>query len=119
MADRKQYPQVKTRAKELRKTPTPTEQILWAYLRNRKLCGLKFRRQHPIGPYIVDFYYAQHKLAVELDGGVHLNQAAYDLERTAYLAERGIQVLRVKNEIVEDDVEKVMDRIASACGAQR
>ena len=119
MPDRKSYSQVKLRAKEHRKTPTPAEQIMWAHLRSRKLCGLKFRSHRPIGPYIADFYGAQHKLVVELDGGVHLNQAAYDLDRTAYLAGRGIQVLRVRNEMVENDMEKVMERIASACGVQR
>ena len=77
---------------------------------------LKFHRQHPIGPYIVDFYCAQHKLAVELDGGVHLVRAAYDAQRTAFLAAQGIRLLRVNNELVENDVEMVLDRIATACG---
>ena len=74
---------------------------------------LKFHRQHPIGPYIVDFYCAQHKLAVELDGGVHLVRAAYDAQRTAFLAAQGIRLLRVNNELVENDVEMVLDRIAT------
>lgn len=111
---RKLFDRVKHKAKELRKTQTKVEQVLWARLRNRGLHGLKFRRQHPIGPYIADFYCAQHRLVVELDGGVHLVQAAYDAQRTAYLAARGCRVLRVTNEAVENDVERVLDMIATA-----
>jgi very-short-patch-repair endonuclease len=107
---------VKQRAKELRKAPTTAEQILWASLRSRKLHGLKFRRQHPIGPYIVDFYCAQHKLVVELDGSVHLQQTEYDAERTAFLNSRGLQVIRIQNEEVENDLEKILGKIAEACG---
>ena len=115
MADRKSYPQVKLRAKELRKTPTPTEQILWMHLRNRKLCGFKFRRQHPIGPFIADFYCAQHKLVVELDGNIHRSQVDYDSQRMEYLEAYGYQVLRVGNEAVEKDLESVLNRITLAC----
>jgi len=80
------------------------------------LCGLKFRRQHPIGPYIVDFYCAQHKLVVELDGSVHLQQMEYDAERTPFLNSRGLQVIRIQNEEVENDLERILCKIAEACG---
>jgi very-short-patch-repair endonuclease len=80
------------------------------------LCGLKFRRQHPIGPYIVDFYCAQHKLVVELNGSAHLQQTEYDAERTAYLTSCDLQVIRVRNEEVENDLERILCKIAEACG---
>lgn len=107
---------VKQRAKELRKIPTTAEQILWSSLRSRKLCGLKFKRQHPIGPCIADFYCAQHGLVVELDGSIHRQQVEYDAERTAYLTSCGLQVIRVQNEEVENDLERVLGKIAVACG---
>jgi very-short-patch-repair endonuclease len=117
MADRKSYPNVNLRAKELRKTPTSAEQILWAHLRNRNLCGLKFRRQHPIGPYIADFYCAQHRLIVELDDGVHASQAEQDRQRTEQLAAYGYRVLRFSNLAVEHDLEVVLGKITTACEA--
>jgi very-short-patch-repair endonuclease len=107
---------VKRRAKELRKAPTTAEKILWESLRNRKLCGLKFKRQYPIGPCIVDFYSSRHKLVLELDGSVHLQQTEYDAERTAFLNSRGLQVIRIRNEEVENDLERVLGKIAVACG---
>ena len=113
---RKHWDKVKIRAKELRKAQTPAEQALWGRLRNRGLLGLKFRRQHPIGPYIADFYCAQHRLVVELDGGVHRNQEEQDAGRTAQLAAYGYHVLRVQNEEVEIDLEGVLRKIALACG---
>ena len=74
-------------AKELRQRQTETEEILWSYLRNRKILRLKFRRQHYIQSYIVDFYCAEKMLSIELDGGIHLNkeQKEYDKDRTEFL----------------------------------
>jgi len=109
---------VRQRARELRKNQTPAEQMLWRQLRNRRLCGLKFRRQHPIGSYIVDFYCAQHKLVVELDGGIHQQQADYDAEGTAYVAARDCQVIRFQNEAVLTDGSSVLTQIAAACGCE-
>ena len=77
-------------ARELRRRPTPAEELLWAGLRKRQAKGLKFRRQHPIGPYIVDFYCAALRLVVEIDGGYHRERGEEDAERSAYLRERGI-----------------------------
>jgi len=74
-------PSVQNRAIELRKEMTAAEQVLWGKLRNRKVGGYKFRRQHPIGPYIVDFYCSQAGLIIELDGEIHLQMVEYDNER--------------------------------------
>jgi adenine-specific DNA-methyltransferase len=80
------------------------------------LHGIKFRRQHPFGPYVLDFFCVNAQLAVELDGSVHdkPDQRAYDRERTAYLEGHGLRVLRFKNEEVEDKLEEVVTRILEA-----
>jgi very-short-patch-repair endonuclease len=114
---RKHWNKVKLRAKELRKVQTLAEQALWCKLRNRGLNGLKFRRQHPIGPFVADFYCAQHRIVIELDGGVHRGQIEQDAERTAQLAIYGYQVLRLQNEELERDLEGVLNKIAEACGS--
>ncbi|MFO0330992.1 MAG: NTP transferase domain-containing protein [Bacteroidota bacterium] len=106
-------------ARELRKSQTPTEKLLWANLRNRKLEGYKFLRQHPIpfnysGEqeqfYIADFYCAEKKLVVEVDGEYHRFNKSQDANRDAALAEMGISTLRIENEEVED-VSKVLKKI--------
>ncbi|MEQ1901649.1 MAG: endonuclease domain-containing protein, partial [Devosia sp.] len=81
------------------------EVVLWTHLRGSKLGQLRFRRQHPIGPYILDFYCASIRLCVEIDGIVHASteQAVHDERRTRWLAERNIQVLRVAAADVLDD----------------
>jgi very-short-patch-repair endonuclease len=112
----KHWDQVKCRAKELRKTPTPAEQTLWVKLRNRGFKGLKFRRQHPIGPFIADFYCAHHRLVIEVDGAVHSGQQEQDTSRTAQLEALGYRVLRVWNEEVESNLDGVLQKIAAACG---
>jgi very-short-patch-repair endonuclease len=88
------------RAKRLRKTLTPQEVGLWLRLKNRRLGGFKFRCQHPIGPYILDFYCAEARLAVEIDGEIHASpgQAAHDLRRDAYFRKIGIETLRLSTE---------------------
>ena len=73
-------------ARKLRKTSTVTEIKLWQYLRDRRFMGLKFRRQFPVGPYVVDFVCLSHKLVIELDGGQHAEQLDYDNQRTEYIA---------------------------------
>ena len=93
------------RAGELRKESTPAERRLWAYLRNNKLNGINFRRQHAIGRYIVDFVSIKHKLAIELDGSQHLEQEEYDIERTQYLESQGYKVIRFWNNKVLNDIE--------------
>jgi very-short-patch-repair endonuclease len=96
-----------------RKYPTKAETILWNELRNHGLAGHKFRRQHPAGGYILDFYCPEVKLAIEVDGGIHreTSQKAYDEQRTQDLANLGIQVIRFWNSEVESNLEVVLQRI--------
>lgn len=103
--------QIEANAVDLRKAQTPTEAVLWDRLRNRQLDDLKFRRQHPIGRYILDFYCAELKLAVELDGESHESRQQYDLARTAWLNELGIEVLRFQNMEVVLDINAVLECI--------
>ena len=86
----------------MRKRPTRAETILWQFLRRKQMRGFRFRRQHPIGRYIVDFYCRQAQLAVEVDGSTHLSKEAaeYDKQRTQFLNELGLSVLRFSNEQV-------------------
>jgi very-short-patch-repair endonuclease len=100
-------------AKGLRKTSTWAERKLWRHFRNRGFARFKFRRQHPVGPYILDFYCASKKLAVELDGDVHgaPGQKNHDVVRDAYLEGKGIRVLRFWNVEIQDNLEGVLDVI--------
>ena len=86
-------------ARSMRRQPTEAEARLWGLLRGRRLSGFRFRRQHPVGRYIIDFYCATRKLAVELDGGQHATdeQQRHDVERSLDLSKRGIRVLRIWN----------------------
>jgi very-short-patch-repair endonuclease len=102
---------MKMKAKELRKDLTASEKILWSYLRRRQQLGMYFRRQHPYGIYILDFYCFEATLVIEVDGGIHLNQKEYDEERTRYLASSGLTVLRFKNQEVEGNILEVIDKI--------
>ncbi len=95
------------RARKLRRTMSPPEVALWQKLRGGQLAGLRFRRQHPIGPYILDFYCASARLAVEIDGPQHdhPDQAKHDFARTCWLNEQGIVVLRfATNDVLDDHV---------------
>jgi very-short-patch-repair endonuclease len=104
------------RARGLRQEQTPAEARLWSALRHRQLADLKFRRQHPCGQFILDFYCVERHLALEVDGGVHLNpeQAARDLERSEFLAQRGVRVLRFTNDEVEQYLPDVLRKIIEA-----
>ncbi len=84
-------------ARKLRQTSTIPEVKVWQHLRDRRFMELKFRRQYPVGPYVVDFVCLSHKLIIELDGGHHSEQVAYDDRRTEYLQHFGFQVLRFWN----------------------
>lgn len=92
---------------------TPTEALLWNALKNKQLGGYKFRRQHPISRFIVDFYCHSKRLAIELDGGYHNNpdQKAYDAYRTGELTSAGIREIRFQNEAVWEDFWGVLERI--------
>ena len=99
--------------KELRQESTEAEKLLWTELRNRKLNGLKFRRQHALDKFIVDFYCNEIKLVVELDGGVHdekINKD-YDEARTAMLRGLDIYTLRFRNDEVINNIENVLQQI--------
>ncbi|MFE9084819.1 endonuclease domain-containing protein [Brevundimonas sp. NPDC003935] len=101
------------RARQMRRALTPPEAQLWTQLKGRKLEGLKFRRQHPVGPYILDFYCPELALAVEVDGMIHGEavQVRHDEQRTAWLATKSVSVLRVASCDVRDDVEGVLNAI--------
>ena len=101
------------RRKEQRRDGTAAEAVLWKHLQNRKLAGKKFRRQQSIGPFIVDFYCRECRLTVELDGAVHNAYwaAQYDSERTKFLEENGMLVLRFENGAVYENVQAVRDTI--------
>ena len=94
--------------KNLRKNATDVEMLLWAHLRNRRLGGYKFRRQAPVGSYIVDFICIEKKLVVELDGGQHQDQSDYDTKRTQYLNSCGLQVIRFWNNEVLENLDGVL-----------
>ena len=104
---------LKSRRKELRNNSTPAEKLLWSVLQHSNLGGYKFRRQHSVGAYILDFFCPSECLAVELDGDSHFTDEAieYDRERTAYLNALGIKVLRFLNTDVYDNLNAVCERI--------
>jgi very-short-patch-repair endonuclease len=102
---------IKNKAKELRRNLTKTEKILWNHLRKKQQNGMYFRRQHPYGIYILDFYCFKANLAIEVDGEIHLCRKEYDEERTRYLESSGLRVLRFSNEEVEKQIEFVIDVI--------
>ncbi len=105
--------------KELRSNQTRAEKILWYHLRSRRLAGVKFRRQHLIGKYIVDFISLERKLIAELDGALHKDniQKQKDRVRTAWLAKEGYRVLRFWNYDVLKRIDKVLMRIERAAGS--
>ncbi len=86
---------------------TPAERLLWAALRSRRCDGLKFRRQVPMGPFVLDFFDASHKLVLEIDGDYHEHVAESDMARQRELERRGLTVLRYTNEDVMIDVDAV------------
>jgi very-short-patch-repair endonuclease len=101
---------------ELRAQLTPAEARLWTYLQRSKLDGRKFRRQHSVGNYILDFYCPAERLAVELDGEVHRDAGLDDYERKLFLNHYGIKVIRFENFLVFEETEYVLHRISSFFG---
>jgi very-short-patch-repair endonuclease len=103
-------------AREQRRKPTPAEEKLWDVLRARRLAGLKFRRQHPLGPYILDYFCVEHQLEVEVDGGIHNEpeQIEHDERRAEYLNKHGIQILRFTNTEIEKHLDQVLQKIIDA-----
>jgi very-short-patch-repair endonuclease len=114
-------PEILARVRKLRRNATDTEQFMWFFLRNRAMNEAKFRRQHPIRGYILDFYCHELKLGIELDGSGHLEpeQMRYDAERTSLLAEEGIQVIRLWNCDVLNHAEEVLGVIWEAIEVRR
>lgn len=104
----------KTFARQLRKSETDAERKIWQQLRSRNLNGAKFRRQHPVGPYVVDFICINEKLIIELDGSQHQQQVAYDAQRTEFLEQSGHRVMRFWDNDVLLNTENVMLAIYDA-----
>jgi very-short-patch-repair endonuclease len=95
---------------------TDAESLLWQRLRYTQLNGHRIRRQHPIGKYIADFACIERKVVIELDGGQHQDQVAYDEQRTSFLQENGWRVLRFWNNDVTGNLDGVLSAIAEALG---
>jgi very-short-patch-repair endonuclease len=108
----------KTRIRHLRRDATFPERLLWGRLRAGRLAGFKFRRQHAVGPYILDFYCHERLLALELDGDSHAGRAQYDSARTEYLMLVRIRVLRIANDDVLGDLDAVTELILRECGVR-
>lgn len=108
------------RARELRKKQAPAEEIFWELVRDRRFLGLKFRRQHQAGDYILDFYCHEARIALELDGPVHNNRKDKDRKRDAYLQSQGINVIRIANnellEFPEQNLQKIAEQLPSPSG---
>ena len=102
---------MKQLARNLRRNQTEAEKRLWRSLRDRQICGFKFRRQHIIEPYIVDFVCIEKKLIVEIDGGQHAERVDADNERTSYLENKGYKVIRFWNNDVLGSTDAVLDAI--------
>jgi very-short-patch-repair endonuclease len=102
------------RARELRRNPTDTERKLWHHIHDKQIENFRFRRQRPIGKYIVDFICLEANLVIELDGGQHVEQQQYDAERTKYLTAQGLHVLRYWNNDVMQNIEGVLEDIRAA-----
>ena len=105
---------LKDLARELRKKQTSAEELLWELIRNRKLLGFKFRRQHQFGDYVADFYCHEAQLVIECDGPVHQGneQWHHDQNRDAHMIGLGLRVLRFSNEQILNDTENVLNEIA-------
>ncbi len=108
-------PEIFRRALELRKNMTKAEKKLWAALRRKQVNGKRFRRQHPIGKFIVDFYCHEVKLVIELDGSIHnfQEQKEYDLGRSEDIQQLGIKIIRFTNKQVMNNLNKVIADIES------
>ena len=105
-------------ARQFRKNPTPSEAILWQALRGRRLDGHRFRRQQPIGPFVVDFFNAAERLIVEVDGPIHESQREVDAERQRLLEGLGLRFLRLPATLVETDLPSALDAIREACDSR-
>lgn len=105
-------PETTSKARSMRTEMTDVERLLWQSLRYKQLNGHRFRRQHPISSYISDFACIEQKLVIELDGGQHQEQIAYDEQRTEFIEAQGWRVLRFWNNDVLNNLAGVLERIA-------
>jgi very-short-patch-repair endonuclease len=119
-ANRCVNPVILARAKELRRPMTPHEAKLWQRLRGKQLYAIKFRRQHPIYRFILDFFCYEQRLVIEIDGDGHAepDQRLYDQARTEWLEQRGLRVVRFTSRDIDADIEGVLREIARQCGIQ-
>ncbi len=101
-------------ARDLRRKQTPAEEVFWHLVRSRRFLGLKFRRQHQLGDYVADFYCHDHRLVIELDGGVHASKRSKDRKRDAWMQAQGYAVIRFPNAQLLDNPESVLSAIAEA-----
>jgi very-short-patch-repair endonuclease len=106
---------LKQNARDLRGNQTPSEVLVWRQLRSRRMKGFKFRRQHPVGPFIPDFCCIDAKFVIELDGESHLEKRERDHERDEWFQEHGYAVIRCWNTDVYENLEGLMDRIWHLC----
>ena len=109
----KATPETMNNARMLRENMTPCEKILWERLKGKQILGLRFRRQHPIFIFIVDFYCHEARLVVEIDGEIHDQQTEYDDGRTAEMEQFYIEVIRFGNYEIEQDIENVINKITN------
>src|SRR5947207_2002021 len=118
MAERSQknQPQSVGRARSLRANSNFPERLLWGKLRGQRLAELKFRRQHPLGPFVLDYYCHEARIAIELDGDSHDGRYQYDADRQRLIEQQGIRVLRFGNDDVLHDMDSVLLAILKACG---
>jgi type I restriction enzyme M protein len=107
------FPAAIQNARNFRKHPTVPENILWSALRNHRMGGVKFRRQHPVDQFILDFFCREKSIAIEIDGDIHKKKQIvnHDLERTEYLSLRGITVLRFGNDQILNNLPAVLVEI--------
>jgi very-short-patch-repair endonuclease len=105
-------------ARMRRKNPTISEGLLWSILRGSQLSGLRFRREHPVGPWILDFACVSRMLAIEVDGGYHDSNVEQDLARQADIENRGWTVIRFSSDQVEQDAEAVAREVVKALGVE-
>lgn len=98
-------------AKEFRFSPTRSEKIMWNVLKNRQFLNLKFRRQHVIQGFIVDFYCHKLRLVIEIDGGIHKKQLKEDIERQKIIEDENINFFRIESKEVENNLNQVLNRL--------
>jgi len=103
--------------RDLRHNQTTAESLLWNQIRAKRFFGIKFKRQYGVGPYILDFFCREKHLAIEIDGGQHAEKIDYDNNRTMYLNDHGIKVLRFWNNEVTQNIDGVLETIRIAIGA--